>query len=120
MRLFLTLNIVTTVMLSNFRGFTYNQLSSFEPPYTPSPYTHTHTHTLRLQWGQLIHSSSSTTLKSQLPNRDSRFLSTFSSCLISPFLSQGNAISMMRQLLFCLSTNTMSGRLWSSFFSQFK
>ena len=120
MRPFLTLNIITTVMLSHFRGFTHNQLSSFEPTYTPSPYTHTHTHTLRLQWGQLIHSSSSTTLKSQLPNRDSRFLSTFSSCLMSPFLSQGNAISMMRQFLFCLSTNTMSGRLWSSFFSQFK
>ena len=39
------------------------------------------------------------------------------SCLMSTLLSQGHAISVMRQFLFCWSTHTMSRRLWSSFIS---
>lgn len=39
------------------------------------------------------------------------------SCSMSTLLSQGHAISVMRQFLFCWSTHTMSRRLWSSFLS---
>ena len=38
-------------------------------------------------------------------------------CSMSTLLSQGHAISVMRQFLFCWSTHTMSRRLWSSFIS---
>ena len=39
------------------------------------------------------------------------------SCSMSTLLSQGHAIWVMRQFLFCWSTHTMSRRLWSSFLS---
>ena len=39
------------------------------------------------------------------------------SCSMSTLLSQGHAISVMRQFLFCWSTHTISRQLWSSFLS---
>lgn len=69
--------------------------------------------------GQLLHPSSSTS-SIFMPDEDTKSCWLYLlliSCSMSTLLSQGHAISVMRQFLFCWSTHTMSRRLWSSFLS---
>ena len=73
------------------------------------------------QKGQLLHPLSFTRLSSIfMPDEDIKSCCLYLfliSCSMSTLLSQGHAISVRRQFLFCWSTHTLSRRLWSSFLS---